>query len=361
MRSWRGWIRGGAVAVLAALTVGAGALPAGASAGPAASASSWRAHSVLPLAQRVIAVTVNPQAGIAYELVGAAADSAPFRLERVALASGSVVKGPDFRASQVSLAGGYVWVSGAVISGQSERLVLNQVSPSTLRVVRSWRLTGEHPAGYQNVPVATGPGGTVWAGFQHTLWRLNTRTGAVVARTGLRTSLFVSDVAVNPAGKYLYVSVTPKDGGGAMREYSARSGRLLASSSGKPLRFSVSGASLTAAPGRVWASFRTGMAGQTIALRQHGLSLVHVTGGRSLFGWFMLGSTSYGAKSIWLGLNNGDVGCVNPGTGAVRSRGHVRLLTGGGELLGVSRARREVYAVGRSSIIAITAPRTCWR
>jgi hypothetical protein len=362
MRSWHGLIRIGAVTALAALAAGAATLPAGAGAGAAqvVSSSAWRARSVAKLGSAVTAVAVNPQTQVAFELADHTAGNGPFRLDRVALATGHVTKGPEFRASQLSLAGGYVWVSGAVVSGQHTRLVLNQVSPVTLRVIRTWRLTGEQPASFQNVPVATAAAGTVWVGFQHVLWRLNTRTGAIVARAGLRASLFVSDVAVNPAGKYLYVSVAPKNGGGAMREYSGRSGRLLASSSGGPLKFSVSGASLTATPGRVWASFRTGMAGQTIALRQHGLSVVHFTGGHGLFGWFMLGSTSYGAKSVWLGLDNGDAGCVNPVTGAVRSRGHLRLLTDGGELLGVSAARREVYALGRSSIIAISAPATCW-
>jgi hypothetical protein len=361
VRSWHGCIRGVAVAALAALAAGAAALPAGASPGPAAGGTAWRAHSVARLAAGVTTVAVNPRANVAYELVDRTPGNGPFQLDRITLASGHVARGPEFGAAQLSLAGGYVWVSGAVSRGHDFRLVLDQVSPTTLRVLRTWRLTGEQPAGYQNVPVATGPGGTVWVGFQHTLWRLSTRTGAVVGRAGLRSSLFVSDLAVNPAGKYLYVSVTPKNGGGAMREYSARSGRLLASSSGGPLKSSVSGADLTATPDRVWASFRTGMAGQTIALRQHGLSVVHFTGGRGLFGWFMLGSTSYGAKSVWLGLDNGDTGCVNPGTGAVRSRGHLRLLTGGGELLGVSAARHEVYALGTSSILAISAPATCWR
>jgi hypothetical protein len=359
MRSWRTVMRGAAVTAVAALAAGVAALPAGAS--PAAGSPAWRARTALPLATSSVAVAVDPQAGLAYQLVGRTPADGPYRLERTTLSSGHVIRGAEFRATQLTLAGGYVWVSGAVTRGQTMRLVLNQVSPTTLRVIRSWRLTGEEPLGNGFVPVATGPGGTVWTGFQHTLWRLSTRTGTVVARAGLRSSLFVDDLAVDPARTHLYLSAAPNDGGAAMREYAAGTGRLLASAGGKPLEFSVYGAELTAAPSRVWASFRTGMAGQTIALRRQGLSLVHFTGGTGLFGWFMEGSTSYGAGSVWLGLNNGDAGCVAPSTGAVRSRGHLRLLTGGGELLGVSAARHVVYAAGEDAILAISAPATCWR
>jgi hypothetical protein len=389
MLRWHGLIKGATALALAALAAGAAQLPATAAmrtsgsraansgaarpaavraepatvrAEPAAVSSSWRARSIAKLSVQATNVTMDPQANAAYELLAGRHGAGPFRLERIALASKSVLKGPDFPVSGESLAGGYVWVSGAIFRGASStfRLVLYQVNPATLRVVRSWRLTGERTTGLQNVPVTSGPAGTVWVGFERTLWRLNTTTGAIVSRARLQSGLAVTDVAVDPARAHLYVSAAPVLGGGAMREYSAAAGRLLASTTSSPLKFSVSGADLTAVPGGAWASFRTGMAGQTILLRQRGLRIVAFPG-RSLFNWFMLGSTSYGGGSVWVGLNNGDAGCVAPTTGRVRSRGHLKLMAGGGDLLGVSAARHEVFALGQSDILAITAPAACWR
>jgi hypothetical protein len=369
---WHGVFKAATALALAALAAGAAQWPATAAvrtsgsgtarSAPAASSSPWRARSVAKPSPQATNIMMNPQANAAYEMVSGPHGGGPFRLERIALAGKSVLKGPDFPVFGESLAGGYVWVSGAIFRGASSsfRLVLYQVNPITLHVVRSWRLTGERTMGLQNVPVAGGPAGTVWVGFARTLWRLNATTGAIVSRARLQSGLAVTDVAVDPAHAHLYVSAAPVIGGGAMREYSAASGHLLASTNSAPLKFSVSGADLTAVPGGAWASYRTGMAGQTILLRQRGLRIAAFPG-RSLFHWFMLGSTSYGGGSVWVGLSNGDAGCVGPTTGRVHSRGRLKLMVGGGDLLGVSVARHEVYALGRSDILAITAPAACWR
>lgn len=373
MPRWHGVMKGMTVLALTALAAGTAQLPASVAARsragsgsprPAASAgsSSWRARAALKLGGKTMSVAVDPRANAAYELVARARGGAgPFRLHRIGLAARSGTAGPAFPVSSLKLASGYLWVSGAINHGTSSfRLVLYQVSSATLRVVRSWRLTGERSAGLGNVPVASGSPGTVWVGFERTLWQLNTRTGAVLDRERLRSGLSVTDVAVDPSRNHLYVSAAPRLGGAVMREYSARSGRLLARASGAPLEFSISGASLTAVPFGVWASYRTGMAGQTILLRQRGLRTVHLTGGQGLFDWFMTGSTRFGGHLVWLSANSGAIGCVTPAAGQVRSRATLKLMTGGGELLAVSQPRHEVFALGRSAILAITAPARCW-
>jgi hypothetical protein len=179
-------------------------------------------------------------------------------------------------------------------------------------------------------------------------------------RAELRSGLSVTDVAVEPARRYLYVSAEPSLGGAVVDEYAARSGRLLATTDRAPLKFSVAGAALTAVPGGVWASYRTGMAGQTILLRRRGLGVVRARGGR-LFSWFMTGGTAYGDGSLCAGASSGDIGCVAPGTGRIRSRTTLKPMMDGGEMLAVSLARHEVYAVGQSDILAVTAPARCWR
>jgi hypothetical protein len=358
MGGWRAVIRGSSVMLAAVLTAGGAQLPA-----TAASSSSWQARTVAALSPGTINVAVSPRARAAYEMVvGSATRRGPFQLRRIGLAGQPTARGSHFPVSDIRVAAGYVWVSGAVLlPGSSFRLVLYQVDPATLRVLRSWRLTGQRSTGLQVVPVAQGPAGTVWIGFEQTLWRLNTRTGAVVRRARLRSGLSVSDVAVDPARKHLYVAAAPRLGGAVLREYSAGNGRLLASASGAPLRFSAAGAALTAVPHGVWASYRTGMAGQTILLRQRGLRIATLAGGRGLFNWFMLGRTGYGGGALWLAVNSGAVGCIAPASGRVRARTRLRAMVGGGYLLGVSAARREVYALGQSAVVAITAPSRCWR
>jgi hypothetical protein len=364
-----GWITGASALSLAALAACTAQLPATATATPtatgtvtaAARSSSWRVRRVAPLSPQAMNVVMNPRTGVAYEMVADARGDGPFRLRRTAVAGQRAVSGPAFPVFGLQLAGGYVWVSGTVVHGSTATgVAFYQVNPNTLRVIRSWHRRGAAP-GIGQVPVTDGPAGTVWVGFDRTLWRLSTSTGVIVARARLRSGLSVSDAALDPARTHLYVSVAPRLGGAGLREYSASSGRLLASASGKPLKFSVSGAALTAVPGRVWASYRTGMAGQTILLRQRDLRTVRFTGGRTLFDWFMTGSTAYGGGSVWVGTNNGEVGCVAPSTGRVRARSRLTPLVGGGDLLGVSAARHQVLAVGQSGILAITAPATCWR
>jgi hypothetical protein len=76
-----------------------------------------------------------------------------------------------------------------------------------------------------------------------------------------------------PAGTTLYVSAYGGRAGGVILEYDARTGRRLAAASGVPIRYALAGAELTAVPGGVWASFRTGMEGLTIHLGAPGLRM----------------------------------------------------------------------------------------
>jgi hypothetical protein len=145
-------------------------------------------------------------------------------------------------------------------------------------------------------------GGTAHSGTAHTgtaSWRVHTvlrisvSTGATIGRIRLPRGTFFSDVAAIAAHRRLYIAAAGvKSGGADVREYTAGSGRLIASTGRHPPP-SAGGANLTAVPGGVWASFRTGMLGQTVLLRRNGLTSVPLSG--SIFGWPMNASTVYGA------------------------------------------------------------------
>jgi hypothetical protein len=351
------------------------------------SEAGWRARTVTGLSPLMMSTAVGPSARAAYELVARRpGGTGPFRLWRIGLPGGSggpagvagaARRGPAFPVSDVSAAGGFVWVSGDLGGGSataSSRAVLYQVRPRTLAIVAAWRLPSQSGqfGRYAPVRVAAGPARRVWVGFGGTLRQLNTRTGAIVRQVRLPAGLLVSDIAVDPAGRYLYVAGEGQAGGVTALEYAAATGHRLAVTARSPLRFSVGGAALTAVPGGVWVSFRTGMLGQAILLRQPGLGSVPLPSAYlpgvppasvrpDFYSYAMDASTSFGGGALWLSQGTGGLtGCVAPRTGQVRSAATLRLLAGGGELLGVRASAREVVASGPSGLIIITPPARCW-
>jgi hypothetical protein len=130
---------------------------------------------------------------------------------------------------------------------------------------------------------------------------------------------------------------------------------------------SVAGAALTAVPGGVWASFRTGMLGLTIHLRQTDLAVIAPPGlgiaqtpATGIFHWPMYATTVYGGGALWLANQTGIVACLNPRTGKVRAREKVlqgRLIY---RLLAADPVSRQVFAVGARGLVQISPPRRCW-
>jgi hypothetical protein len=174
--------------------------------------------------------------------------------------------------------------------------------------------------------------------------------------------LLASALAVDPSHRYLYVSAENADGATTALEYTAGSAALLARAGDTPLQYSVGGAALTAVPGGVWASFRTGMLGQTVLLRQGTLGVVRLPAREDkLYRWGMDASTGYGGGSLWLiSGDQGTVACVAPKTGIVRAQGKLAALANGAGVQAVSLARHEFLASGESGITAVTAPSRCW-
>jgi hypothetical protein len=123
------------------------------------------------------------------------------------------------------------------------------------------------------------------------------------------------------------------------------------------------GGMLTAAPGGVWVSFRTGMLGQTVLLRQHDLRPVKLPGAGSrysLFTWPMGASTAYAAPSLYLVQSASAVaGCVSPRTGHIRARGHIAGHPEVDELLGSTQHGRVLYAAASKGVLAIRLPAAC--
>jgi len=356
---------------LVALAVGwiafSGSLAAHAAATRTAAKAGWQVHNVLRLTSTVWNVAVDPAASVAYEMVTAKPGSGrPFRLERISLATHAVRRGPLFEAAGMLPAAGYLWVYGPVTYPDFvAQLVLYQVNPLTLAVVRSWVLSPRNAASFKPEWVTAGPRDSVWIGYLRTLRRISVRTGKTLARVRLPATLYAGDISVDPTGRYLYEAGTAADGSTYVAEYSAGTGReLLAATDVLP---SNAGSEITAVPGGVWASYRyekTGPAfdGKTILLTQRQLTVV--TPSAALFRWQMNVTTLYAGDRLWLGedygnLGFGTIGCTLPG-GKVVDQGTVPRIGASGTLLAVSASRHLVYALGGEGVIGITPPRSCW-
>jgi streptogramin lyase len=315
---------------------------------------------------------VAPAAGTAYALVAKTNTpmQGPWVLRRTDLRSGAVRRGPTFPVGGLTMASGYLWIYGP--PGAAPQPVISQVNPVTLARVRSIPLAPV-PASSDGQPltVAAGPGDSVWIGSDQTLLRVSASTGVGLTRVRLPPGLAVSDISMDPAGRNLYASAAHVVSGGIegnqVLEYDARSGRRLATAASGLITYSVAGAALTAVPGGVWASFRTGMLGLTIHLRQQDLAQIAppepgitwqpATG---VFHWPMDATTLYGGGALWLANQAGIVACLDPRTGEIRASEHVRQSQLIYQLLAVNPELHAIYALNTSELLQITPPRRCW-
>ena len=330
-------------------------------AAPASASATWPIHLLLAEPARLgIGSQVIDQATGTDFALASTNGGATSKLRRTVLSSGRVKLGPAFPVSSIGLGGGYVWVYGAqALAGDTLRFRLYQVNPSTLAVVRSRTLaSARNAAGFMGL--TPDGNGDIAVGYLRSVRIINARSGAIVGTITIRRGFFVSDVSAR--GRFLYVAANGSAGGSVVFEYNARTLRLLASNSRRPLLFSVGGAVLTSAPGGVWVSFRTGMFGQTVLLRQHGLGFVPLPGSGTrgdLFAWVMSATTEFAGASVFLAKEGGQVGCMNPGTGRIRARGSVPALSQTGQLIGAATDGRVLYGVSPRGVIAISPPAAC--
>jgi hypothetical protein len=292
----------------------------------------------------------------------------PWVLCRVSLATGAVRLGPTFPVGGLAMASGYLWVYSA--PGSGSRPVVTEVNPLTLQRVWLIRLPSVPASPAVPVTVTAGPAGSVWIGSYRTLVRVSVSTGTPLTRVTLPPSLAGGDVSADPAGATLYVSAAHVVRGGmsglVLLEYDARSGRKLAAASSGLIRYSVAGAALTAVPGGVWASFRTGMLGLTIHLGTKSLQMIAPPGpavalapATGIFHWPMYETTIYGGGALWVANQVGIVACLDPRSGKIRASEHLpesQLYY----IDAIDPAARMIFALHSGGLLQITPPRRCW-
>lgn len=313
------------------------------------------------------------------------AQPGPDLLEAFSLTGGHTHVGPTIGlgggfSENLSLADGSLWVGGSI--GQGNKPTgpeLCQLNPVTLHLVRQVSLpapTRGDEAGLATL-VSSGPHDTVWVGYGNTLVQLDARSGAIASTETVATGS-VASLATDPEKHLLYVSLSyPTIDGkmvdAAIEERLAMNGNLLFTTSAtSPVTASVAGGELTALPGGVATSFRTGMMGATELLDATGLAPITPPGlGPSyagvdeppgdIFSWPMGDSTLEGGGSLWIQNQWGILACVNPVTGALfaseqTSHPSASVMT----LLGVRPVSHQLLAAFGDEVISITAPTSCW-
>ncbi|HEX3455040.1 MAG TPA: hypothetical protein VHS03_10465 [Gaiellaceae bacterium] len=277
----------------------------------------------------------------------------PFVLERTSMATGVVQKKRRVSFDDLSVASGRLWLSHSC-ARQQELVEVDPQQLARILMIALPRASTRCPS----LAVASGRRGSVWIGTERTLLRVAVATGKTVLRVTMAPRLQISDIAVDPAGGRLYVSASHAVGGGGIEgdvifEYDALSGRLLAHVDRGPITYSVAGAALTAVPGGVWVSFRTGMLGATLHLRERNLTLappgaaVFDEPATGVFHWAMWGETIYGGGALWLANQEQVVACIDPATGKVRAR--MRFPSPPGKLSGLLESTRREAAFTSSS------------
>lgn len=323
----------------------------------------WQENATEMYAEQVLDQTAD----VLYTLAPAtnSASQVPNALRATDLRTGQVRRGAgSYQQYGLALAAGYLWVYGSN--------VLDEVDPRTLGTIRSITLPRAvfAAAPYNQVAsVAAGPPGSVWVGTSRALIRLATATGAVLSRIAVPAGLDLDDVDDVPGSAYLYAAAqrTQPTFGAVVLEYSAATSRLLARTSAGPLPFSLGGAGLTAVPGGVWASFRTGMDGQSMLLSAPSL---RIRSGppwpaESLYSWTMGSTSVYGGGALWVMTDDGLRACVNPATGKAIAEQMVMSSTAQPAIvLGADKATGQVIALilsdDSAAVVGISPPRACW-
>ena len=259
--------------------------------GATAAARPWAETPLiaLPFAQGPVQVPdsryaygiVLPQAGVA---------SSRGRLVRIDLAHGHVTYGPEVPSDSTLFA---VGASVAVLSAPIEAKEEHRYLPQTLRLVKGTTAT-LGPSVTLPTTEAVGPLALSPKPFSDEAWlplnAASSEVGLVDVRTGvllrsMHFSSYLDSMSPSPDGKLVYIVRYDHHScpaALALDELAAISARVLAHAC-----IGGVGASLTAVPGGVWASVRTGMHGHDLLYRSKGLVQV-MTG------------LSPGARGHWL-------------------------------------------------------------
>ncbi len=322
-------------------------------------------------------MAVDPATDTAYALVPLAGSQsdARYQLTCATEPGGPVRKGPVLKDPDLALASDYLWAFGK----PGRKAVVSQINPRTLRVIRSITLPGDAPPGYAAMHLTAGYGHSVWAGSTRvgptaTLYRLDTRSGRIMATATLPAGTAAYDVSYYPypteCCEFYASAAHVVDGGpegNLVLEFDAISGQPVAAADHGLVTESVAGSAVTAVPDGVWDSFRTGMLGLTLHMRQADLEPTATTAAgiaqspaTGLFRWAMYATTVFGGGSLWLTNQSGQLACLDPGNGRIRAIERLSQSKLVYQLFAADPARHLLFGAVSQGLVAISPPAACW-
>ncbi|MGH9128622.1 MAG: YncE family protein [Acidimicrobiales bacterium] len=279
----------------------------------------------------------------------------PVQVVRVAVPSRAETESkPITGASAMAVSGNSLWVVASSDVGATNLTVtLDQLDATTLTLRRSIHLSADPISRPETI--AAVPGGPLWVGIGKHLYRVDPAKGTVTAT--FTAPGYLAGLAVSPDDTVLYAAGAQANGAGlTVTERNAVSGATLATASHPE---SVVGGSVSATTAGVWASFRTGMLGDTIFLRRADLRQVVPSAGMTLnlasrlvAAMGVQGTVSHGV--LWLS-NFQTLACADPTTGQVRSSEQLKVGVAGQ----VVASPGAIYVVGGPGIEVIAPPRAC--
>jgi outer membrane protein assembly factor BamB len=227
--------------------------------------------------------------------------------------------------------------------------------------------------------LTSGYGHSVWAGSTRsgpaaTLYRLDTRSGRIMATATLPDGTAAYDLSYYPypaecCSFYASAARIIEGGpaGNLVLEFDAINGQPVATADHGPVTESVAGSAVTAVPDGVWDSFRTGMLGLSLHLRQADLALTApTTAGLALspatgmFHWAMYATTIFGGGSLWMTNQSGRLACLDPGNGRIRAIERLRQSQLVYQLFAADPSRHLLFGAVSHGLVAISPPAACW-
>jgi hypothetical protein len=248
-------------------------------------------------------------------------------------ASGRVTRGPSTMGTvgspAITVTGGWVWM----IVGVGDDIVVEQFDTSTLDLhSRQYLPVKNNLYGPGVEPVLTATiNGPLWIAGGEDLWALNPSTGAV--ETEFDTGNLITSMSTDPTGNLLYTGAEGTESEPVVTEYSAQTGSEMK----RAYPGGIVAAYVAATYGGVWASFRTGMAGEAIELSSDGLSQIApppVTRGATFDTYDQIGGVgaSISEGTLWVSSSTtsatGTLTCADPATGTVRASESVQAGEG---------------------------------
>jgi hypothetical protein len=266
------------------------------------------------------------------------------------LGTGHLTKGPTLAyVDGMTVAAGSLWAVAASVAGSPGHLY--RIDPAGLSVERTWALTAPSvlPGAAVGAEVSAAPGGLVWAAAGKDLYAVNPATAQIARQRTLGGD--ITSLSSSPTGQFVYLALQSATVPLSVVEVDTTTATPIRKRS---FPNAIAGGTVTAAPGGVWVTYRTGMLGQGVRLDANALQ---TTAPESLpygsvYDQSMGVSISISDQIAWVASATSGA-CADPPTPAVRASTDIQIGS-------PVAANHTLYATTPTGLAIIGPPRSCF-